>query len=318
MGISKKVALAELRDSLHRSMAGRVVALESQLDQLLIAWLAGGHCLLSGIAGAAKSRLVREFAARMALKQQWLSMTSQLGTQDLVTLPMRQANLLLVENVNRCGEQIRASLLDVVSHGSVPVGDEVLQFANPLMVVATSNRFETNDITEPDWDQDKFLFEIQLDYPDYEAEFELITGGSGVSEMDDEREPLCSATDLPSFRKEIHEVEVPAEVAHYVVRLIRGPRLDDGDIHDFAVEWLTWGAGPRASENLLRTARARAATFGRNAVTHQDVKELIHPVLRHRLVRNQNAIDNEVSIDKIIDRLLYEIDERVEGDTQGL
>jgi MoxR-like ATPase len=306
---SEKVTLSQLRDALQKSMTGHLVALESQLDQLLIAWLVGGHCLLTGIAGSAKSSLVKEFAARLELEHQWISMTSQLGSFDLVTDPMRRANVLLIENVNRCGEEIRAALLDVVSHGSVPLGDEVFEFADPLMVVATTNRLET--------DTDKFLFEIQTDYPDYESEYSLLTRCCSAVDAVSDEVSFNWNVDLASLRQEIQDVAVPPQVVHFVLRLIRGTRLDDGDIHDFAVEWLVSGAGPRASENLMRTARALAAIKGRNVVQHQDVKELIHPILRHRIVRNQNAIDNEVSVDKIIDRLLYEIDDRVDGDDRA-
>ncbi len=178
------------------------------------------------------------------------------------------------------------------------------------MIVATQypvhdgheNRAERTIADE--YHDDRFMLKIKIAYPDEADEFRLAMTMSAVPQ--ESLEQVVGIDELRGFRTLVREVEAPPEIVNYILRLVRSTRIHEGETPDFIYEWVDFGAGPRATHHLTLAAKVRAAMYGREKISVEDVRAVIHPILRHRIVTNRNATSSGVTVDRVIKRLLYE------------
>jgi len=313
-------ALDQLRVQIARVVVGR----DEVVEQLLVTLLAGGHCLWEAPAGSARTWTAAALARTLGLAFARVSCTPDLTPDEVVASlqrlcdgdakeQRRRGGLLLVDGIDRLAPRTRALFDDVMQDGEVRWAGRHIEMPQPLMVVAARYRCDAEQAdvaAEPRCD--RFFSKILLRYPSYHDEFRL--ADAQVSPAEVELDQVLDTDAILDWRIAVQAATAPDFVVHYALRLVRATRVHEGENPDFIFEWVATGAGPRAARHLLDAAKIRAALQRRERATVDDVKALAHCLLRHRLVVNQNAVDNGITPDKVIDRLLYEIPERIDGD----
>lgn len=301
-----------------RWIGHRVIDKSQAIEQLLIAFLVEGHCLFDGDAGTGKSLLADQFARCLGLTGQRIVLSPDLEISEFIEQLDRRsdspndlsANVLLAEGIEHASPKLRALIVDVPSRGVIRTGRESYKFPRPLMLLASHDRLRDADQGLSSGQADQFLFEIPFRNPNYDTEYGIVESVAHAKELD--RPALM--VDVHPLRQAIQEMRLPPPVVHYVLRLVRSTRVYEGEDHDFVLEFVQHGAGPRAVESLLMAAKARAALYQRTAPTADDVRSFVHVVLRHRIVLNANAAKNGVTNDALLDRLVAETPQRVPGD----
>ncbi len=308
-----------LRECLHRVIVGQ----EQTLDLLLTCALTGSHALLMGVPGLAKTLMVKALASAFDWKFARIQFTPDLMPSDITGYELLSredsngapgmvfrrgpifANLVLADEINRAAPKTQSALLEAMAERHVTVGGQTYQLEEPFIVVATQNPIEQEGTYPlPEAQLDRFMMEIRIKYPtpDHEEEIVMKTTGGAL--------PLpTSVFDRKTFlelRDLVLSVPVPKNVAAYAVRLCGASRPEDQRVNPFAKSYVSWGAGPRGSQNLVLAAKAHALLMGRTAPTFDDVKKVALPVLRHRILINHRAIGDAVTSDAIIERLLKE------------
>lgn len=304
----------------------RVIVGQSQvIDQLLIAILSRGHCLLVGVPGLAKTLLVSSLAKSLELSFNRIQFTPDLMPGDITGTDLLHidagtnervfrfaagpvfANVVLADEINRTPPKTQAALLESMMEGQVTVGGRRHPLPNPFFVLATQNPIEQEGTYPlPEAQLDRFMLMVQVDYPTLDEEREILRRTtSGVSA---EPEPVLAAEELLDLQRAVRGVPVADHVLDYVLALTRGTRVRSGKPLPFLKDWVNWGAGPRASQFLVLGAKAHAALAGRDHVALEDVRAVVHPVLRHRIVTNFSAAAEGITSDAIIDRMLTEVD----------
>jgi MoxR-like ATPase len=283
--------------------------------------------LLEATPGSGKNMLVAALAEALGLSfcrvhctedlspaelisQVFLASSEHRGAADAAsTLP----HILLVDDISRLTPATRVVCQQAMQDGGVSFDGQRLATPTPFMVLATKYRQdeELADVANEPRD-DRYMLKIAFRNPSYEDEFQ-VTDTPATCEPHHIGQVL-DAGQLAQFQHIARGVVAPAHVVHYVMRLVRSTRVHEDQIPDFAFEWIATGAGPRASHHLLIAAKMRAAMDGRDFAGIEDVQAMIHSVLRHRLVTNQNARANGITADRVISRLIYEIPVRIEGD----
>jgi MoxR-like ATPase len=304
----------------------RVIVGQSQvIDQLLIAVLSRGHCLLVGVPGLAKTLLVSSLAKSLELSFNRIQFTPDLMPGDITGTDLLHieagtnerifrfapgpvfANVVLADEINRTPPKTQAALLESMMEGQVTVGGRRHPLPNPFFVLATQNPIEQEGTYPlPEAQLDRFMLMVQVDYPTLDEEREILrrtTGGATT-----EPEPVLAAEELLELQRAVRGVPVGDHVLDYVLALTRGTRVKSEKPLSFLKDWVSWGAGPRASQFLVLGAKAHAALAGRDHVALEDVRAVVHPVLRHRIVTNFSAAAEGITSDAIIDRMLNEID----------
>ncbi len=311
--------VATLRECLHRVIVGQ----EQTLDLLLTCALTGSHALLMGVPGLAKTLMVKALASAFDWKFARIQFTPDLMPSDITGYELLSreetngapgmvfrrgpifANLVLADEINRAAPKTQSALLEAMAERHVTVGGQTYQLEEPFIVVATQNPIEQEGTYPlPEAQLDRFMMEIRIKYPtpDHEEEIVMKTTGGAL--------PLpTSVFDRKTFlelRDLVLSVPVPKNVAAYAVRLCGASRPEDQRVNPFAKSYVSWGAGPRGSQNLVLAAKAHALLMGRTAPTFDDVKKVALPVLRHRILINHRAIGDAITSDAIIERLLKE------------
>lgn len=306
-----------LRRCLER-VSRRVLGKKQEIEQLLIAFLVQGNCLLEGDAGMGKSLLAEQFAACLGLHYQRVALSPDLEMSELVDQLDRDANepttfaanVLLVEGIDYASPKLQTMLVDLPSRRVIRAGRESFQFRRPLMLLASHDLLNAAPLRLRSSQADQFLFEIPFGYPKYEVEYGIVDASLPTTAQ---AEPPIDI-DPTSVRLAIQAMQVPPPIVHYALRLVRSTRVYEGEDHDFVLEFVQHGAGLRAAESLVLAAKARAVMHDRAVPTADDVRSLVRVVLRHRIVLNANAAKNGVTVDPLLDRLLAETPERVPGD----
>ena len=320
-------ALARLRAAYDtmREEIGRVVIGQHQVvEEILIAVFARGHCVLVGVPGLAKTLLVSTLAKTLSLSFKRIQFTPDLmpaditGTEIIQEDPVTRerrfvfmsgpifANMLLADEINRTPPKTQAALLEAMQEHHVTSGGRSYPLPVPFFVLATQNPIEQEGTYPlPEAQLDRFMFMVSVGYPSAEEELSIMratTSGltAEVSEMLNEEDIL----DLQSI---VRRIPVGEHVFRYAMALTRATRPEEDEAPDFIKNYLSWGAGPRASQFLILGAKARAALYGRNHATTEDVAEVALPVLRHRLLVKFNAEADGMNSDKIVHRLLKQI-----------
>ena len=308
-------------NKLKAALALRIVGQEDVIEQVFIAMAAGGHSLLEGVPGLAKTLLVKSLADAIHLSFRRVQFTPDLMPADITGTEIIQENqdtgrrsfvfqegpiftqILLADEINRTPPKTQAALLEAMQEKHVTVGQTTYELPKPFFVLATQNPIEQEGTYPlPEAQKDRFLFLIKIDYPARDAEREIVnrTTGSGSSVI----EPVLTAEDLAAAQALSRKVPVPDHVLDFVLDLIRATRPNEPGALDYVKQNIGWGAGPRASQQIVLASKVRALLHGRTHVTTDDIEALALPVLRHRVVPTFHAEAEGLTVDKIIVELM--------------
>jgi MoxR-like ATPase len=306
-----------------------IVGQQRVLEELLVAIFARGHCLLVGVPGLAKTLMIRSLAESLNLSFSRIQFTPDLMPSDITGTEVLQedkatgqrmfkflhgplfANVILADEINRTPPKTQAALLEAMQERQVTVGGTRHRLPDPFFVLATQNPIEQEGTYPlPEAQQDRFMFNVFVDYPEEEEEYRIIemTTSTHVPQL----ERVLSATDILEMQDIVRKVPVAPYVIRYAMKFTRLTRKDKGDVPDFVRDYVTWGAGPRASQYLVLGAKARAVLHGRYYVSCEDIRAVAPAVLRHRIITNFNAEAEGIKPDDIVRRLA----ERIPRDPQ--
>lgn len=301
-----------------------VVGQDEVVEQLLIAILARGHCLLEGVPGLAKTLMVRSLADTMSLNFQRIQFTPDLMPADITGTDIIQENrdtghrdlvfekgpiftqMLLADEINRTPPKTQAALLEAMQEHEVTVGGKTYRLEEPFFVLATQNPIEQEGTYPlPEAQRDRFLFNVVVDYPNRDEESEIID--RTTSTMSAAISAVVTGEEIIACQETVRLVPLPEHVKMFVLDLVRSARPKDEGTAMWVRDMIDWGPGPRACQQLVLAAKARAIMQGRHHVTRDDVVALAYPVLRHRIVPTFNAEAEGVSVDDLITRLIKEV-----------
>jgi MoxR-like ATPase len=316
--------LREVHGRMKSEMARVIVGQDDVVEQLLIAILTRGHCLLVGVPGLAKTLMISSLSRTMELSFNRIQFTPDLMPSDITGTELLHidpetaersfrfapgplfAHVLLADEINRTPPKTQAALLEAMVERQVTSAGHTHELPDPFFVLATQNPIEQEGTYPlPEAQLDRFMFMVHVGYPTHDEEREILrrtTGGETAAVG-----KVLAGPELLELQRAVREVPVADEVFDYVLALARGTRVRSTNPLPFVKEWVTWGAGPRAGQNLILGAKAHAAISGKNHVSAEDVRAVAHPVLRHRIVTNFTAQAEGITSDMIIDRLLDEV-----------
>ena len=314
-------------DSIKQQLTRVIVGQDLVIEELLIALFSRGHCILEGVPGLAKTLMISTLSRCLSLDFSRIQFTPDLMPADITgtdfieknpstgsfELLFRQgplfANMVLADEINRTPPRTQAALLEAMQERQVSVGRVRHKLANPFFVLATQNPIEQEGTYPlPEAQQDRFMFKVFVKYPSFQEEFEIARRTTGV--IVDEITPVLTGEQILEIQTLVRRVPVTDHVIHYCLALVRQTRVGEPGVPKFIRDWLSWGAGPRAVQNLILGAKARALLYGRSHVTTEDIKSLAFPVLRHRILTNFTAASEGVTTDSVIKRLLEETPEK--------
>ena len=319
-------AVEKLREGYRRirgELSKIIVGQDQVIDEILIGIFARGHCLLVGVPGLAKTLMISTLARCLNLGFSRIQFTPDLMPSDITGTEVIQedratgerkfrflkgpifANVILADEINRTPPKTQAALLEAMQERQVTAGGAKHPLDEPFFVLATQNPIEQEGTYPlPEAQLDRFMFNIQVDYPSEDEEVQIMkrTTAFGEAKVD----PVLSGPDILRLQEIVRRVPIADEVIRYVLRLTRSTRVSKSEAPQFMKDYLAWGAGPRASQYLILGGKARALLQGRYHVSVEDIRAVAHPVLRHRILTNFSAEAEGITSDKIIDRLLAE------------
>lgn len=315
------------RHKIKREIAKVIVGQEEVIDNLLIALFCKGHCLFVGVPGLAKTLLVSTLADVLNLKFNRIQFTPDLMPADITGTDILEqdhatgkrffkfikgpifSNILLADEINRTPPKTQAALLQSMQEYKVTAGGTTYALDLPFIVFATQNPIEQEGTYPlPEAQLDRFMFQINVQYPSKEEEIEIVR--TTTSPFKPKVAQIFSPEEIITLQDMVTRVPVADYVIEYAVRLVRASRPTDPGAPDFIKKWISWGAGPRASQYLILGGKARALLDGRYAATCNDVRAIAKPILQHRIITNFNAEAEGKTSLHIIDQLLDTIKER--------
>ena len=317
----ERAELLETAARLRAEVAGRILGQERVLDEILMALLAGGHALLVGVPGLAKTLMIRSVSEAMRLGFRRIQFTPDLVPSDITGTEVMEedassharhfrfvqgpvfANILLADEINRAPPRTQAALLEAMQEHSVTVAGETMALPAPFFVLATQNPIEQEGTYPlPEAQLDRFLFDIRVAYPDEAAEVSILrnTTGRELAPL----EPVIDAAQTIALQRMVRDIPVADVMLQYAARLVRASRPDEKDATKVVRQFVRWGAGPRAGQALVLGAKANCLLDGRSAVTPKDIQRVAHPVLRHRILLNFAAEAEGISAERMVDELL--------------
>jgi MoxR-like ATPase len=311
--------LSTARQRLFAEVGKVIVGQQHVIDEMLIALLAGGHCLITGAPGLAKTLLIKTVADVCHLSFQRIQFTPDLmpsditGTEILEDTPEGRklvfsrgpvfANMILADEINRTPPKTQASLLEAMQEHQVTVNGKTMPLPEPFFVLATQNPIEQEGTYPlPEAQLDRFMLNIVIDYLSEDDEVAVVTRTTAGKGEPVQR--LFTGEQLLAFQQVVRKVPIAEDVARYAVRLSAASRPGRDGVPDFVNQWISWGAGTRASQNLVLGAKTRALLHNRTHVTADDIRAMALPVLRHRILVNYKAEAEGVTVEKVIARLL--------------
>ena len=316
--------LGKARDAIVSELRKTIVGMDDVIDEMMIAIFARGHCLLVGVPGLAKTLLVSSLAETMSLGFKRIQFTPDLMPSDITGTELLQedpetherrfkfqkgpvfTNLLLADEINRTPPKTQAALLEAMQEKRVSSGGEDFKLDEPFFVLATQNPIEQEGTYPlPEAQLDRFLFNINVKYPSKSEELDIMRNVTGDEEPD--LKEVVDAKTIIEFQRLVRRIPVADHVFEYAATLVRATRPDEPDSPDFVQKLMSWGAGPRASLNLILAGKARAALRGRSHVSTDDVKAVCLPILRHRIIPSFAARSEGMTSDSLIEKLLEEI-----------
>ncbi len=316
--------LGETRDAIIGELRKSIVGMEDVIDEMMIAIFSSGHCLLVGVPGLAKTLLVSSLAKTMSLSFKRIQFTPDLmpsditGTELLQEDPQTHArhfkfekgpvftNLLLADEINRTPPKTQAALLEAMQEKRISSGGEDYKLDEPFFVLATQNPIEQEGTYPlPEAQLDRFLFNILVKYPTRSEELGIMKSVTG--DVTPDLRQVVDGPTIMKFQRLIRRIPVADHVFEYAASIVRATRPNEPEAPEFVKELLAWGAGPRASLNLVLAGKARAALRGRSHVAIEDICAICAPILRHRIVPSFAARSAGMTPDALIERLLKEI-----------
>jgi MoxR-like ATPase len=309
-------ALKHKYEELSREIGKVIVGQEETVKLLLTAVFCQGHCLLVGVPGLAKTLLVQTIASALDLDFNRIQFTPDLMPSDITgseTLDNQRnfkfvkgpvfANIILADEINRTPPKTQSALLEAMQEYSVTVSGQKHMLGKPFFVLATQNPIEQEGTYPlPEAQLDRFMFMVSLDYPTLEQEMLIVK--NTTSSKKTEVNKVIGAEEIVKFQELIRRVPVADNVVEYAVRLVHNTRPGIENASTQAKTFLEWGAGPRASQNLVLAAKCHALFQGKYSPDIEDIKAVAYPILRHRIVRNFKAEAEGVSTEKIISEIL--------------
>jgi MoxR-like ATPase len=305
---------------LHRELDKVIVGQRRVLEELLIAIFARGHCLLVGVPGLAKTLMIRTLADAMDLSFSRIQFTPDLMPSDITGTEVIQedkatgqrafkflrgplfSHVILADEINRTPPKTQAALLEAMQEHQVTAGGTRHRLPEPFFVLATQNPIEQEGTYPlPEAQQDRFMFNIFVDYPEEEEEYRIVEMTTTLHQPKVEK--VLAAEDILEMQEIVRKVPVAPYVIRYAMKFTRLTRKQKGEVPPFVRDYVTWGAGPRASQYLVLGAKARAVLHGRYYVSCEDIRAVAGPVLRHRIITNFNAEAEGVKPDDIVRRL---------------
>jgi len=296
---------------------GRIIVGQNEvIEDVLICVLSKGHCLLVGVPGLAKTLLVNTIARVLGLEYNRIQFTPDLMPSDIIGTEIldenRQfrfvkgplfANIILADEINRTPPKTQAALLEAMQERAVTTAGKRFELGNPFFVLATQNPIEQEGTYPlPEAQLDRFMFNVWLTYPKFEEEITVVK--NTTSDYNAELKVILNINEILYFQNLIRRVPVTDNVLQYAVRLASSTRSDNSHAPDSVKQYISWGAGPRASQYLVLGAKTHAVIHGKYSPDMEDVRAVAPAILRHRIVRNYKAEAENISTDSIIKELL--------------
>ena len=308
--------LVQKRIELKKEISKIIVGQEIVVDEILLSIFSGGHALLVGVPGLAKTLMVNTIAQALGLDFKRIQFTPDLMPSDILGSEIldenRQfkfikgpifSNIILADEINRTPPKTQAALLEAMQERAITIAGHNYKLDLPYFVLATQNPIEQEGTYPlPEAQLDRFMFSIKLDYPSFAEEVNVVK--STTSDKKIVVNPLFSAQEIIDFQNLIRRIPVADNVIEYAVTLVSKTRPDNPLSNEFIKNYIDWGAGPRASQNLILAAKAYAAFNGKFSPDIEDVKAVAKGILRHRVVKNYKADAEGISIESIIEKLM--------------
>lgn len=301
-----------------------IVGQDEILDELLVAFLAGGHCLLEGVPGLAKTLIVKTMSQALHLSFRRIQFTPDLMPTDIVGTEILEedhatgkrffkfnkgplfANIILADEINRTPPKTQSALLEAMQEFEVTYGGQTYPLDKPFFILATQNPIEqAGTYPLPEAQLDRFLLLIKIGYPTEAEEFEVLNRTTGTAKAT--INAIINADEIQQAQALVRQVTISEELIKYVSSMIRATRPDTTTV-PYVKEWVRWGAGPRAGQALILTAKARALLKGRYSVLMEDIHAMATPVLRHRILTNFKAEAEGITSDKVTGELIKVIE----------
>lgn len=302
----------ELKNEIHKVIVGQ----DEVVEQVLISIFSKGHCLLVGVPGLAKTLLVNTISDSLGLSFNRIQFTPDLMPSDIVGSEILDeskqfkfvkgplfSNIILADEINRTPPKTQSALLEAMQERSVTAAGNTYKLPAPFFVLATQNPIEQEGTYPlPEAQLDRFMFNIFVDYPSLEEEINIVK--NTTSDVDVQLKPILTAEEIIEYQNVIRKLPVADNVVEYAVKLVAKTRSKSDQAPEISKKYLSWGAGPRASQYLIIGAKCHAAIKGKFSPDIEDVKAVAEPILRHRIVRNYQSEAEGYSNERIIKELL--------------
>jgi MoxR-like ATPase len=311
---------------LRAEVARRIVGQGDVLDEILMALVAGGHALLVGVPGLAKTLMIRSVAEAMSLEFRRIQFTPDLVPSDITGTELLEedtqtghrsfrfvrgpvfANIVLADEINRAPPRTQAALLEAMQEHRVTAAGQTMTLPEPFFVLATQNPIEQEGTYPlPEAQLDRFLFDIRIGYPGADEEVAILRATTGV--RDQPLRPMLDAREARALQQLTREIPAADAALRYAASLARATRPKSGDATPLVDQYVRWGAGPRAGQALILGAKASALLAGRHAVSPEDIRRVARPVLRHRVLPNFAAEAEGIDSERIVEDLLARVPE---------
>jgi MoxR-like ATPase len=311
--------ISQLKEEIQKVIVGQDIIIE----EMLVALLAGGHCLLEGVPGLAKTLMVRTMSQALDLSFRRIQFTPDLMPTDIIGTEILEedhltgkrffkfnkgpifANIILADEINRTPPKTQSALLEAMQEFEVTYGGQTYPLDRPFFILATQNPIEqAGTYPLPEAQLDRFLLYIKIGYPTAAEETKILSSTTGT--MKNKVEAVIGAEEIKQLQALTREVSISDDLITYVADLIRATRPESSAVA-YVKEWVRWGAGPRAGQALILTAKARALIHGRYAVVMEDLQTMAYPVLRHRVLMNFKADAENVTADMVAAELIKTI-----------
>ena len=302
--------------SLKNEIAKVIVGQDQVVEELILSIFCKGHVLLVGVPGLAKTLLVKTISEALGLDFSRIQFTPDLMPSDIIGADVLDenrnfkfikgpifSNVILADEINRTPPKTQAALLEAMQERSVTAGGNHYDLDKPFFVLATQNPIEQEGTYPlPEAQLDRFMFNLKVDYPSFSEEVEIVK--NTTSNINNSVSEVLSSSEILKIQNLIRQIPVADNVVEYAVKLVAKTRPDSDFAPDDVKKYLSWGAGPRASQFLVLAAKCHAAINGKYSPDIEDVKAISYPVLRHRIVRNYKAEAEGMSVEKLIHSLL--------------
>ena len=314
--IKKVESFVQAFNDFKKEISKVIVGQEDVVNQVLISIFSNGHCLLVGVPGLAKTLLVQTIANVLGLKFNRIQFTPDLMPSDIIGTEILDesknfkfikgplfAKVVLADEINRTPPKTQSALLECMQERSVTSAGEKYILDSPFFVLATQNPIEQEGTYPlPEAQLDRFMFNVLLDYPNYDEELMIVKMTSSMQKV--KLDNIMSANDIIEYQKLVNSIPINDNVLEYAVKLVSKTRPNSLHSTVYVNDYIDWGAGPRASQYIVLAAKCNALINGKYSPDIEDVKAVAKPILRHRIVKNYKAESQGLSIDDIIDNIL--------------